>query len=198
MIRIGVPLVVVLALASALGCASEVPPERTYYLLRGEPHELAANDAALGIGLGKVEVPPYLDHTGVILEVAANQIREARYHLWAEPLYRGIHYYLEDRIAAEFGQRLAPAPAAKNGWHYRIDVSVSEFHGDIDGDVRLIAGFTLTGIESGEVLVDGQVSFAERQPTEGYRGLVQAQISLLDRLAASIASALRDAGITSG
>ena len=198
MIRTFVSLVLALALGFALGCGGKVPPERAYYLLRGAPNEFSAVDGGLEIGLGNVRVAPYLDRAGLIVEVGANEVREARFHLWAEPLQRGIHYYLEDRIAAELGRQLAPAPAAKNGWLYRVDVRVREFHGDLEGEVRLVASFSLIGVESGEVLVEEQVSFAERRPIEGYPGLVQAQMSLLDRLAASIAAALRGASVLPG
>jgi uncharacterized lipoprotein YmbA len=71
-------------------------------------------------------------------------------------------------------------------------VRVREFHGNVDGGVRLVASFTLTAVASGELLAEEQVSFAEQQPTEGYPGLVQAQISLLDRLSTSIAATLRE------
>ena len=198
MIRIFVSLVVTLALGSALGCGGKTPPERSYYLLRGAPQEYSAADGRLDVGLGIVQVAPYLDRAGVMVEVDANAVREARFHLWAEPLQRGIHYYLEDRIAADLGHQLAPAPPAKNDWLYRVDVRIREFHGDLDGDVRLVASFSLVGIESGEILLEEQVSFAESRRIEGYPGLVQAQISLLDRLAASIADALRGASVLPG
>lgn len=198
MIRILVSLIVTLALGAALGCGGKTPPERSYYLLRGAPQEYSAADGGLDVGLGDVQVAPYLDRAGVIVEVGANEVREARFHLWAEPLQRGIHYYLEDRIAAELGRQLAPAPAAKNGWLYRVDVRVREFHGDLDGGVRLVASFALIGVESGEILAEEQVSFAEQRAIGGYPGLVQAQISLLDRLAASIAAALREANVLPG
>ena len=198
MIRIFVSLVVTLALGSTLGCGGKTPPERSYYLLRGAPQEYSAAGGRLDVGLGVVHIAPYLDRAGVMVEVDANEVREARFHLWAEPLQRGIHYYLEDRIAADLGQQLAPAPSAKNGWLYRVDVRVREFHGDLDGDVRLVASFALVGVESAEVLLEEQVSFAEPRREEGYPGLVQAQISLLDRLAASIADAIRGASVLSG
>ena len=76
-----------------------------------------------------------------------------------------------------------------------MDVRIREFHGDLDGEVRVIATFTLTGVENGERLAKKQVSFEERQPTGGYSALVKTQISLLDRLARSIVEALREAGV---
>jgi uncharacterized lipoprotein YmbA len=198
MIRIFVSLVVTLALGSALGCGGKTPPERSYYLLRGAPQEFSTADGRLGVGLGIVQVAPYLDRAGVMVEVDANEVREARFHLWAEPLQRGIRYYLEDRIAADLGRQLAPGPPVKNGWLYRVDVRVREFHGDLDGHVRLVASFTLVGVESGEILLEEQVSFAGPRRIDGYPGLVQAQISLLDRLATSIADAIRGANIPTG
>ena len=205
MIKTGALLALSFALASALGCASKVPPERAYYLLRSAPHEFSALEAGqsnagldIDIDIGKVGVPPYLDRMGLVVEVGTNEVREARYHLWAEPLHRGIHYYLEDRIAADLGQPLAAGPPSKDGWRYRIDVRVREFHGNVDGGVRLVASFTLTAVASGELLAEEQVSFAEQQPAEGYPGLVQAQISLLDRLSTSIAATLREVAALPG
>jgi uncharacterized lipoprotein YmbA len=147
------------------------------------------------MGLAMVHAAPYPPGAGRVPAGGEHEVREAQYHLWAEPLHRGIHYYLEDRIATELGRQPEAKPVGKGASRYRVDVRVREFHGDLEGTVRLLAKFTLTEVENGEVLTKAQVSFKEQQPAPGHAALVQTQIELLDRLATSIVAALREVGL---
>jgi len=185
-------ITLVLVLFTLAGCAS-APPERSYYLLRAEvPNDLAAAPPAPAAGLGLFPVAAYLDRAGVVVEVGENQVREARFPLWAEPLDRGIRTYLSDRIAAQLGYRLETGPGSVGPIRYRIDVSVEEFHGSLDGETKLVARWSVRDLEDDSLTLSRRFSQQSRQSDDGYASVVKSQLALLDDLAAEIAQGLTD------
>ena len=185
-------ITLVLVLFTLAGCAS-APPERSYYLLRAEvSNDLAAAPPDSAAGLGLVQVAAYLDRAGVVVEVGENQVREARFHLWAEPLDRGIRIYLSDRIAAQLGYRLETGPGSVGPIRYRIDVSVEEFHGSLDGETKLVARWSVRDLEDDSLTLSRRFSKKSRQSGDGYASLVQSQLALLDDFAIEIAQGLTD------
>ena len=185
MTRIGLVLSLFLA-----ACAS-TPPERAYYLLRAEvPEELAVAAPDASIGMGHVLLAPYLDRTGIMVQVDEHRVREARYHLWAEPLDEGIWYYLHDQVSSRLNSALASGPRA-DSWRYRVDVSVEEFHGTLNGAARLAARWSLYDLSSGAVIETRTFTRERRQTGDGYAALVETQTALLDELAETIARSLR-------
>ena len=182
----------ILALVLGLAACASAPPERFYYLLRAQiDGDLAPADPKRLAGIGPVRIAPYLNQAGVMVQVEENRIREARYHLWAEPLDRSIRYYLEDRVASLLGRQLNPGPGATDSWRYRIDVSVEEFHGTMNGEVRLVARWSLVDLKRDSVLETQRFARKLDQMGDGYPGLVTTQIALLDELSAKLADALR-------
>ncbi len=180
-----------LALALCLvGCTS-APPERTYYLLRVEPPANLTAADPLPIGLGRISLPPYLDRVGLVVQTDEHRVREARYHLWAEPLDEGAWFYLRDRISSELGRALDPGQDLGGRVRYRVDIRINEFHGTLDGQSRLIARWSVRDLEDDSVVESQRFSQTRRQAGDGYPGLVNAQLTLLDELARTIAQALR-------
>jgi uncharacterized lipoprotein YmbA len=172
-----------------LACSSPAPPERAYYLLRAEVIDVeppATPDLAAGID--SITVAPYLDRAGLVIGVGANEIREARFHLWAEPLSAGIRYYLQARISSDLGYRIGGG--ARRSWQKKVRVEVREFHGDQSGGVRLVAGVSVTGPD-GAVIADEEFAAVTTVSQEGYAALVAAQMQLLEQLADAITPLLR-------
>ena len=187
MTRVGLRLVLVLCLA---GCAS-TPPEQAHYLLRVEPPpDLRAADP-LPVGLGRISIPPYLDRAGLVVQTDEHSVREARYHLWAEPPDVGAWFYLRDRISSELGRALHPGPNLGNSVRYRVDIRINEFHGTLDGQARLVARWSVRDLEQDSVVESQRFSQARRQAGDGYPGLVNTEIELLGELAGTIAQTLR-------
>ena len=112
MIRLG--LVLALGLAA---CAGRPPPERAYYLLRAEvPENLSPLDPDALVGVARVVLADYLDRAGVVVQVGENQVREARYHLWAEPLEKSVRMYLHARISTLVGRTLNSGIESQDLW----------------------------------------------------------------------------------
>ncbi len=185
-----------LALALCLAACATAPPERSYYLLRAEvPGALAAAENGVLLGVGTVSIAPYLDRSGIVVQVDDHRVREARYHLCAEPLDRGIRTYLSDRIAASLGRALNNGSNLVDQWDYRLDVAIEDFHGTLNGEARLVARWSLIDTARDKLIVSQRLVRTKRQTVDGYPGLVEVQAALLDELATEIATALRRVGI---
>ena len=168
------------------GCSSQ-PVEPTYYLLRPaeEPTSRALNPSP-DFALGKVTIAPYLDQPGMLLETTSGEIRPARQHLWAEPMFEAVHAYLVKEISRLKGQDVLPARVQRNA--IIVDVRVDQLHGTEDGKAKLVAYWWLR--RNGELLSAYQ--FAETLPLtrDGYGAMAQAEEELLTQLAEKIAQSM--------
>jgi uncharacterized lipoprotein YmbA len=177
----------------AVACSTSAPPERAAYLLRAQASpDLAPADPDAMVGLTQVMIAPYLDRAGLVVAVGANQVREAQHHVWAEPLDRGIQTYLVARISALVGRELNTGFGAESTWRYRIDVKLDEFHGAVDGNVKIAGRWALVDRKERRALAGSRFTRSLPQHGKGYSGLVATQAALLDKLAQVIADALGD------
>lgn len=175
-----------------LGCASPPPAKNTAYLLRPQPTNLQESDRPT-IGLGRVEIAPYLDHEGIALETSPGEINIAEHHRWADPLNFAVRRYLQIAIGQAAGLNLAGSLTPPDSVQTTIDVLVQQLHGSVSGRVVLVAEWQIHGDTSGDVLAYHQFSATSTVRGDGYAELVRAHAALLDELADSIASAIRPA-----
>ena len=68
---------------------------------------------------------------------------------------------------------------------------IDELHGSLDAETRLVAGWSIIEVASGKSLANHHLVRTRRQDRNGYPGLVEAEMALLDELAAEIARTLR-------
>jgi uncharacterized lipoprotein YmbA len=140
------------------------------------------------VQLKPVAIPPYLDRSGMVLQMGASEIRVAKHHRWAEPLDDSIGRYLQVGIANEARVSVETAPLTSAGEHDVVTVRINRLHGTETGQVRLVAdwGVRPTRGESKLYSFDRTVT----QTASGYPALVDAHAELLDELAAAIARSL--------
>jgi uncharacterized lipoprotein YmbA len=136
--------------------------------------------------IGRVEIADYIDQPGLVLETADGEVRAARNHLWAEPVYAGVRRHLTVNIARAYGRDILPNSLVKTP--VVIDVHIDQLHGTNKGTARLVAHWWLR--RDGEV--ESVHQFAEEIPLaeDGYHALVVAEKALLTRLASEIAASL--------
>ena len=156
------PILCLLA-ASSFGCASTATVPETYAFL---PTQFNLPQERPNI---TVRIPDYLRQAGLVVQTGSNQLRTANHHLWAEPLEQGIARVIESELKGN-GDRLGID---------RLEISVIQFHGTIDGEVRLLAYW-----RAGDK--QGQFSETTRQSEDGMGAMVNAQGELLEALARSV------------
>ena len=129
---------IVLWLVILLGaCAGQVTPP-TYYLLRSDTQpESQRLTPSRDFALGSVSIAPYIDQPGLVLLSDESQMRPARHHLWAEPIYEAVRNFLMREISHNFGEDLLPLPPRRDA--LLINVRIDQLHGTSDGVARLVA-----------------------------------------------------------
>ena len=175
-----------------LGCTSTSPEQKTEFLLR--PQATSVQESKLPtIGLGRVEVAPYLDHAGIAFETAPGEINIAEHNRWADPLDFAIRRYLQVAIGQATGQSIAGSLMTGDGVETEIDVLVHQLHGSVSGNVILVAEWQIRNEVSEEILAYRQFSTIETVRGDGYAEVVRAHGALLDEFAAAIATEIRQA-----
>jgi len=173
-----------------LGCGG-ASPQRTLYLFRTELVERTGRvEPPHRIGLGRVVVAPYLDQTGLVVEIAKGQVHAARTHRWAEPLQDALRSYLRAEISSALGFEVGIGRMERLPWEYTIDVYIDQLHGTMGGRALIEAGYRITPeIGLGEVS-EFRFSSTAPLPREGYAGLFEAEVDLASQLAHAIAKDL--------
>jgi len=177
-----------------VGCAgSSVPP--TQYLLRAQPAERSSRvQAPVRVGLGRVEVAPYLDQSGIVVETEAGQVQPAREHQWAEPLAASLRSYLRAEMSTALGYDVSAGPADLAERDYTVDVYVDRLHGTMAGKAVLDASYRITPRAGAGDVAAYRFSQSAPLPREGYPGLVDAAADLARQLAQAIAASLGEVG----
>jgi uncharacterized lipoprotein YmbA len=163
----------------------------TSYLLRADV-ELPQGEqlAPLDIGIARVGLAGYLGQAGVVLATDDGTVRAARQHIWAEPLDQAIRVYLRDAVSAELGYPISADTARRLSWDYRVDVRIDQLHGSLDGEVTLVALWSVMEANSQQELGNYRFESVQPQPETGYDSTVATQKLLLSDLAAEIAASL--------
>jgi len=178
-----------IAVASLLVSAcSTTPPTRHRYLLRSDsPIESGRVNRLDPYYLGELQVANYIDQPGLVLELSDGKMHAARYHQWAEPLQVSLREFLSREIPVR--PNLPPALAADESViASRIDIQISQLHGDAAGNAVLVAYWSL---QAGNQYKEFQFVHSVALKGIGYTSLVAAEQQLLIHLAKAIASQLR-------
>lgn len=181
-------LLLIAAASVLVSACSTTPKTRSTYLLRSSSHLETGQVTKVGNDyLGSVKVASYIDQSSLVLELSEGMIHSAKYHQWAEPLRISLRGFLSTEISAARGETLSSIPS-NDPKASRVDVMISQFHGDSRGNAVLVAKWSLS---SGKNRRDYQ--FSETIPLEGagYQALVTAEKKLLVQFAQEIASELK-------
>ncbi len=175
-----------------LAACATTAPAPVEYLLRPPLNESPATPQSAHIALGRVEIAPYLDQSGIVLATGDHRIQIAEDHRWAEPLSQSVRRTLAVDIGQAAGEPVAET-SARGRQDVVIDVHIHRLHGSLQGKVVLDADWQIVDAGSDQVL--GRYRFAHSTLTDsgGYDALVQAHVSLLQQLAQAIAGTLPDA-----
>lgn len=178
------------ALGLLLAACSGTPVEQHYYLLRsGAPTQTRDLEPSTRFAMGQTIVAPYIDQSGLILEIAPGEIRPARHHQWAEPMAGALSNLLLVEVSRAVDADIFPAAAS--GAPLVFDVRIDQLHGTLQGDALLVAYWWIRD-EGGEF---ASFQFSETRPLarDGYAALADAQKALLLELARRIGESLLSA-----
>ena len=199
-----------LGLAAFIGLASCAVSDVTQYYTLGQaaagspeskasvstPRSGMAGTGAVGVGVGvgPVIMPGYLDRTQIVTRTGLDQVELAMFHRWAEPLEDGIARIL----AEEIGARVPTERVVMFPWRgvmarilqYQVVVAVQRFDGRPGGDVTLDTRWRILG-RAGDELTFRRSTVVEPTGSPGYQPMVAAMTRALATLGQEIATEIR-------
>ena len=178
------------ALGLAAGCLRGTPPPDYYTLSAagGASAAALAERPGLGLAVGPIEIPRYVDRPELVTRVGAHGLVPWNEHRWGGSLRTD----LLDAVARDLGAllgtlRVVVYPAeARFPVHYRVLIDFRALDVEPERAVLLHAVWTVAGADGRALLVQ-ESSFEEPVASPGFEDLVAAQRSALGRLDREIA-----------
>ena len=191
-------------LAASIGLASCAVTDTTQYYTLGRaaaesteskasestPRSSGAGTGAVGIGVGPVIMPSYLDRRQIVTRTGAGQVEISIFHRWAEPLEDGIARVLAEEVGIRVPtERIVMFPwrgVAGRAIQYQVSVEVLRLDGRPGRDVTLDTRWQILG-RHGDELVFRRSTVTEAATGPGYESMVAAMARALATLGQEIA-----------
>jgi hypothetical protein len=178
--------------ALVLGCFSKSPPPRFFTLASTLGREAGAPAARseLGIAVGAVEFPRYLDRPEIVTRDGAHRLVVWDDQRWGGSLRSDLQRIVADDLAALLGTtRVVVYPnEPRFPLDYRVLVDVLEFEGVPGGSVRLRARWIVASGADGRALAVEESRIDEPVASAAFEDLVAAHSAALGRLTREIAA----------
>jgi hypothetical protein len=178
------------------GCASSSPSR--FYVLSAvstsEPQQpLAGELREVGIGVGPVELPRYLDRPQMATRAGPYELHFAEFHQWAEPLANNVTRVLSENLSHLLGtDRITSYPWPRSTpVAYQVIVQMTHFEGTLGEQSRLSAQWHIIDVEEQQELLRQTSQFQPAVETADYHSLAAALSQGLSALSQDIAAALR-------
>ncbi|HXJ77366.1 MAG TPA: PqiC family protein [Candidatus Methylomirabilis sp.] len=160
----------------------------------GTPRTGVAGTANVGVGVGPVIMPSYLDRTQIVTRTASDQVDLSMFHRWAEPLDDGIARILMEQIGARVPtERIVMFPwrgVEAGAIQYQVVVGVLRFDGRPGGSITLDTRWRILG-KNGEELALRRSTLIETAGGPGYEPMVAAMSRAVVILGQEIAAEIR-------
>jgi uncharacterized lipoprotein YmbA len=185
----------VLCLVVTIGCAS-TQPSRFFTLSALASSEtrtrVGASSPSIAIGVGPVTLPELLDRPQIVTRTSRNELRLAEFDRWAGSLKDDFSRILAENLSILLStDRVSLYPWRRSiSVDYQVVVDVVRFDGELGGDARLVARWTVLGGRDKEVLSMHTSRISEPSGEQSYAALVGAESRALGRLSREIAEAI--------
>lgn len=197
---------VVLAACAAASLGAQSPPTR-YYVLEAVPSKGVPAGGGPAAGVALVALAKHLDHRRIATLEGPNQLTLADFDQWAAPLDRHMTAVLSEDLGAQIpSERVLGLPVSVGvPLNYRVETQVARFERTPDGNVVLIANWSVFDGDGRKELAFGRASYTQPAPVtaelgaggilrlspQDYAVVVSAMGRALADLSAEIASAIR-------
>ena len=157
-----IPTKVSLIVTLILPACSTIP-NVSHYMLPA----VAINSSTNPVEATRIELPEYIDHLDVVLELDTGAFHRANFHKWSESLEDGITRLLERSPNQEKT--------------ITIELAITRFHGTESGYVNFSGNWrqTNTGDEKSDWYA---FEFQAPLPKSGYNAMIEAQAHLVGEL----------------
>ncbi|WP_242521595.1 membrane integrity-associated transporter subunit PqiC [Motiliproteus sp. SC1-56] len=185
------PLLVLTAVLALTACAGPGQGINRYLLPPAGEMNVAPRSGSLLL-LEPIEIAPYLEAEGLLLQIDEITLNQARQHRWADPLRHQLERGLRQRLGARLPDThiLQDEPVASGTQPMRLQVRVDRFLGHYAG-YALTSGLWQLWSAKGELLVSRRFQVETPLQADGYPALVKALGNGWNEVAAQISSAVQ-------
>ena len=181
--------------AFAAGCFGGSPQPQFYTLSEASGPAAGAALASLpelGLVVGPIEFPRYLDRPEIVSRDGANQLVLADAHRWGGSLRNDILRVVGDDLGRLLGTaRVAIYPnEPRFPASYRILLDIREFEGTRGGGVVLRVRWTIAAVPDGHAVFVAESRFAQPVASASVADMVAAESAALGTLIRQIAERL--------
>jgi uncharacterized protein len=153
-----------------------------------------AATGAVGIGVGPVLLPGYLNRSEIAIRTGADRVELSMFHRWAEPLADGIARTLAEEIGARVPtDRIVTFPwpgVVARVIQYQVVVAVLRFDGRRGDQVTLDTRWRILG-RDGDELAFRRTTVIEAAAGRGYEPMVAAMARAVVTLGQEISAEIR-------
>jgi hypothetical protein len=188
-------IILVLCSLVAFGCGGNSSPTRYYVLSPTVTGSAAQHDAkCVGIGVGPVKIPEYLNRTQIITRANPNELELAYFDLWAEPMSDAVPRILAEDIS----RLLCTREVVLFPWRtshtpdLRIEVEVIKMDGVPGKSADLEAWWSVISSADKKIRASKRSTYNEPVAAAGYPGLVSAHSRALENLSREIAKTIQN------
>ena len=186
---VGVSLGLALGVTGCLGGS----PKQSFYTLAPTPRaasEPVASMPTLGLAVGPIEFPRYLDRPEVVTRDGAHGLALSNENRWAGSLRNDFQRVLADEIGRLLGtDHVVTHPnEARFPLDYRVLLELVAFEGPLGGPIVVRARWTIVSSKSGQAVAVEASEISEPATSATFADLVAAEGRATGRLAAEIAS----------
>jgi hypothetical protein len=178
-------------IAAATGCLGA--PQPKFYTLSAasgaDPGAPVASRPDLGLIVGPLEFPRYLDRPELVSRDGSHQLVIADAHRWGGSMTSDVLRSVADDLARLLGTaRVVAYPSeARFAANYRVLLDVHEFEGVLGAKVTLRVRWTIAAVKDGRAVVVEESVFEQPTASASYEDLVAAESAALRAMTREIA-----------
>lgn len=178
------------------GCGGTQRPVIYYNLSQAElehRQETGTKNKNFALGIGPIQFPESLSRIQIVSRLDNQRLTYSDSNRWSGPLHDSFASVLMEDIAAQLPEQ---TPTALFPWakyfqpSHRLLVDVSQFDGQLGGEVILIARWTITNGDGKTALFSQKSTVRVKTNGAQYQDLVSAQSQAVANLSQEIITAL--------
>ncbi len=186
-------LVLLSSILSTWGCGTSPRPD--FYLLeQAASTQLTGLERGIAIGIGPVNVAPYLDRPQIVTRAGNHRLKMSEFHRWSEPLKISLSTVIAINLSNKLQTNrvyLLPRQNKSIPLDYLIAIDVVRFDGELGGEARLAARWSLFG-KDGQVILTKVSIISTAVEGSSYEQLVAAENRTLRDLSDEISMAIAE------
>ena len=179
------------------GCGT-TPPSKFYTLEAMSGSETTQTttekQSNLHIGIGPVQFAEYLQRSQIVTRTNSAEVSLAETHRWAEPLNNNFSRILAENLSILIGTDKISLHPSRN-WSdidYQVVINVWQFDASKQGEVTLVANWSIRGKGGSELLTMKKSTFSTTlEDTTSYTDIVRAQSKTVEMLSSEIAGVIQ-------